>query len=138
MATTINDRFYELVNRTVVSHVCNHEEVIEVCSQWFITEKRELSELPRLLEVYGDLRDLGHDHGVVLRSLTVMLNPTAFPVTTSMTATPMELDELGVPISAEPIEITSRLNNLREHLEKRERTIQQKVVDEDVRLIRNE
>ena len=126
METEVNDRFYQLVNRTVVSHVCSHEDVIEFCSQWFITERRQMIELPRVLEVYGELRDLGHDHGVVLRSLIAMLNPTAFPVSTSTT------------VSAEPIEITSRLNNLREHLEKIEGKIQQKIIDEDVRLIRNE
>ena len=130
METEVNDRFYELVDRTVVSHVRNHEEVIELCSQWFITERRQMSELPRLLEVYGELRDLGHDHGIVLRSLTAMLNPTAFPVSTSLTVSPI--------LSPEPREITSRMRSLREDLAKVEGAIQQKIIDEDVRLIRNE
>lgn len=127
----LSDRFYQLVNRTCVSHVCTHEEVIEVCSRWFITERRGMNELPRLLEVYGELRDLGHDHEEVLRSLTALLRSpipaTAPNVATSVTALPIAHEE-----------VTSRLNNLGEYLREAEGAVRQKMVDEDMRLIRNE
>ena len=75
MATSegISDEFNRMVNETVKRHVCSHEEVVEVCSQWFITETREMKDLPRMLEIYGGLRDIGHDHNVVLNNLKVIL-----------------------------------------------------------------
>lgn len=122
--TAISDKFYEIVNEAVVSHVCSHEDVIEVCSRWFITERREMSELPRLLEVYGELRDLGHDHSRVLNGLCSAMSRT----TPDFAATTTTL----------PTEITSRADSLQEEWEKVKKEIQQKIIDDDIRMLRDD
>lgn len=73
MATQINnyDWFYSLVEATIKNHVCTQEEVIEVCSRWFITERRDMEELPEALGVYGIARDLGVPHNVAINRLCV-------------------------------------------------------------------
>jgi hypothetical protein len=66
-------KFHEIVDQTVKSHVCSHVEVIQVCSRWFITEKRDMADLPRVLEIYGELRDRGTSHNAAFNGLFIML-----------------------------------------------------------------
>jgi len=118
-------KFYELVNRTATQHVCTYEDVIHVCSKWFTVHKGDISELDRVLDMYGSLRDLGHAHNMIINSLSSILDwRTASPVTTSVTVQPMR--SLGIFKSAEWVHKRWRDEDIKD------------IVKDDIRMIRDD
>jgi hypothetical protein len=88
--------FYQIVYATVKNHICTHTEVIDMCSRWLITEKRDATNLEGILRMYGSIRDLGYPHNVVVNSIISVIDAastTTFPNNTTMTVFTKEISK---------------------------------------------